>query len=291
VHWGVHLLTVPVKIYSPSEVTNIQALKLRANKGDVILVCGNARISHVVRVLTTSQWSHVVLYVGDKSDMLTEKEREEWAKRFGKNSLKHLVVDADPVRKVHLRPLDEYVGLMVRHCRAPALTPEDCDRVLDYSFSQLGRRYDVQHIFRLLLFFAFPWEYLPETLRRFVTDFTLSEDDRICSRVLAEAFHRVGYPIRPLEVYQDKGAFHETALGFAVGLMHRRRSAAKLLAAGKVITAISRLTDKKLTEIHLKSSRHITPADYDLSRFFNIIKNEDDLAIDYKNAATVCVLD
>jgi hypothetical protein len=241
-----------------------------------------------VKVLTTSQWSHVVLYIGDRQDLLTEAEKEEWTARFGAASLRHLVIDADPVRRVHLKPIDDYVGLMLRHCRPEALTVDDVDVVLQNALSQLGREYDVKHILRLLLFFSFPWEILPESFRRLSTDFTLSEDDRICSRVVSEAFHSVGYPIRHAAIVRDRGAIHRTALGFATGLRHRGRTAARLLVGGRVRAALSRLTDKRYTEIQLKGERHITPSDYDMSRFFSVIKDAEDLAIDYREARSFC---
>ena len=291
VDWAVHALTDPIKLYTPSEVTNLRSMKTRLRVGDVLLVCGNARISYVVKLLTLSQWSHVVLYVGDRRDLLTETEKREWSKAFGEPALRHLVIDADPVRGVHLRPIDEYCGLMIRHTRAEALNSNDLQRVVDNALAQLGREYDMNHIMRLLLFFAFPWELLPESFRRSVTDFTLSENDRICSRVVSEAFHSVGYPIRAAEFVRDRGPIRNTALGFAFGLRHRGKSAAKLLAGGRFNAALSRLTDRRYTEIILKGERHITPADYDLSRFFSVIKDREDLAIDYRSARTFCPID
>lgn len=290
VHSAVKALTDPITLYSPSEVTNLRSLKRRLKPCDVLLVCGNARISHVVKLLTISQWSHVVLYVGDRRDLLTPKEIEEWRSHYGDSALEHLVIDADPLRGVHLRPVDEYVGLMVRHCRPDALTAEDSEKVLRHALSELGRQYDIGHIIRLLFFFAFPWEFLPESLRRFATDFTLSESDRICSRVLSEAFHSVGYPIRPLEVIQNRRAVYNQALSFASGITHRGKSAARLLAGGRLKSAVTRLTSKRYIELHQESARHVTPADYDLSRFFSIIKDENDLAIEYNQAAALCPL-
>ncbi len=285
---AVRMLTDPVKLYSPNDVTDVRKLKTRLEVGDVVLVSGNARISYVVKLLTLSQWSHVVLYVGDRRDLLSTAEVDEWEARYGRASLEHLVIDADPVRRVHLKPLDDYVGLMLRHCRPEALKKDDVQRVVDCALGQLGREYDVKHIFRLLLFFAFPWEVLPESVRRLSTDFTLSETDRICSRVVSEAFHSVGYPIRHAELIRDRGALHRTALGFATGLRYRSKTAAKLLAGGRVRAAMTRLTDRRYVEIHLKGERHITPADYDLSRFFSVIKDGEDLDIDYHGATSFC---
>ena len=288
VDWAVSLLTDPVKIYNPSEVTNVRSLISRLKVGDVVLVSGNARISHVVKVLTLSQWSHVVLYVGDRRDLLTKDERDEWQHKFGESALKHLVIDADPIRGVHLKPIADFVGLMLRHCRPEAIRGEDIERVVRIALSQLGREYDIIHIVRLLFFFGFPWELLPESLRRMYTDFTLSESDRICSRVLSEAFHSVNYPIRPLEVVQSRGDFHRAALGVAFGLRRRAKSAATLFRSGRMGKGIKRLAAQRYTEIHLRSHRHITPADYDLSRFFTILKDEDDLHFNYRSAHTLC---
>ncbi len=287
VAWGTRFLTDPNQLYNPSEVTNIRALIDRVEPCDVLLVCGNARISHVVKVLTVSQWSHVVLYVGKRDDLLSEEEKEEWSKKFGHKSLQHLVVDSDPIRGIHLKPLEEYVGLMIRHCRSESLSKKDKEKVVEQALGQLGLEYDIKHIIRLLFFFGFPWEILPEFLRRFVTDFTLSDSDRICSRVLSEAFHSVGYPIRPVEIIQSKGTFQDKALGMALGLKNRGKTAARLFAAGRISKAFNRISDNRYV-ISLRGTRHITPADYDLSRFFSIIKDPKDLAIDYKNSRQIC---
>ncbi len=284
--WALHILTDPVKLYSPSEVTNLRALKKRVQVGDVLLICGNARISHVVRVLTTSQWSHVVLYVGDRQDLLKPNEREEWLARFGAEALKHLIVDADPLRGVHLRPIDEYVGLMVRHCRAEALSDEDAKKVCEFAIGELGKEYDIRHIIQLLFFFAIPWELFPETVRRFATEFSLSESERICSRVLSEAFYSVGYPIRPLRVIQNRRAVHGRPLRILTGVTRRGRSAAKLFFGGRIGAAFNRLGDERYVEISQKGTRYITPADYDLSRFFSVIKDAEDLSIEYGKAET-----
>ena len=285
---AVSSLTRPVTLYSASEVTNIRILKKRLIPGDVLLVCGDARVSHVVKVLTLSQWSHVVLYVGDRRDLLSQQEQENLIAKYGEASLKHLVIDADPLSGVHLKPLDDSVGLMIRHCRPEAIKSKDLDTVIDIALAQLGREYDISHIIRLLFFFAIPWEIFPEIIKRLVRDFTLSEDDRICSRVLSEAFHSVGYPIRPMEVIENRGNYHAKTINVASSLKHRGKSAAKLLAGGRISAAFNRLTDSRYVEIHLKGHRYITPADYDLSRFFSVIKDERDMKIDYQSARKIC---
>ncbi len=282
VRLGVSFMTDPARVYAPSEVTNLGALKKRLKLGDVLLVSGHARISYVVKLLTISQWSHVVLYVGDRRELIPAEDREEWIVSFGESSLRHLVVDADPIRGVHLKPLDELVGLMVRQCRPAALAPDDVRRVIDIALSELGKHYDLKHILRLLLFYALPFGIMPARLRRLVTEFTLSESDTICSRVLSDAFHAVGYPIRPLEVIQNRRALYNPVLNAASAIKHRGRSAMRLLAGGRIRAAYCRLTDRRYLEVMLKSARYITPGDYDLSRYFLIIKEPSDLAVNYR---------
>jgi hypothetical protein len=285
------LLTRPGTPVHGADAPNIPALKETLRLSDVILVSGTSRISYVVKVLTLSPWSHVVLYIGDRSDLLTEEEKKDWTDQFGKESLKHLVLDADPLHKVHLRPLDDYKQYMLRHCRPDALTKEDKKKVADCALKQLGKHYDVGHIIRLMFFFAVPWELFPQGVRRFVTDFSLSEHDTICSRVLAEAFESVGYPIRPTYIQYGQGTLSRGALRISKGLRHRGKTAFRLLRGGKIGSAFSRLADDRYTEIHLRGARHVTPADYDLSRFFSIRKCEDDLNVEYWNARTTCAID
>lgn len=287
VRFAVQFLTDQVHATAPGEVTNVRSLKTRVKAGDVLLISGHSRISNIVKVLTTSQWSHVVLFVGDRRDLLSDEEVRRWRAQYGMEALRYLYLDADPVRGVHLKPLDETIGSVVRHCRASALAEADTDKVVESALSQLGKRYDITHIFRLLLFFALPWGILPSRMRKFVTEFTLSESDTICSRALSEAFDSVGYPIRPMEIVQERRAFDEKALGFIAGIKNRGRTATKLLMGGRVRAAVHRLTDERYLQIVLKGTRYITPADYDLSHYFSIIKDPSDLAIDYRRAKTL----
>jgi hypothetical protein len=284
-------LTKPGAPVHESDAPDLKNLKKNLRPADVILVSGTSRISYVVKVLTLSPWSHVVLYVGDKRELLSKAEIKEWTDLFGEESLSHLVLDADPLHKVHLRPLDDYDKYMLRHCRPDALTKEDRKKVVDQTLAQLKKHYDVSHIIRLMFFFATPWELFPQGVRRFVTDFSLSEHDTICSRVLAEAFELVGYPIRPTYIQYGQGTISRGALRITKGIRHRGKSAFRLLRGGKLGSALTRLTDDRYTEIHLRGARHVTPGDYDLSRFFSVQKNPQDLSVEYWNAKTSCSIE
>jgi hypothetical protein len=59
---------------------------------------------------------------------------------------------------------------------------------------------------------------------------------------------------------------------------------------GRIGPAIDRMANSKYAEIHLRGPRHITPSDYDLSKFFSIVKDEEDLKIAYKQVRVLCPL-
>jgi hypothetical protein len=290
VDWFIGVLSKPGKPVHGADAPNISRYKNDLKLADVVLVSGTARISFVVKALTLSPWSHVVLFVGNRRDLLTEDEIKEWTDLYGEESIEYLVLDADPLRKVHLRPLDDYNRYMLRLCRPEALTKTDRKKVVDHALGQLKKHYDVSHIIRLLFFFAIPWELFPQGVRRFITDFSLSEHDTICSRVLAEAFESVGYPIRPTYIEYGQGSLSTGALRISKGLRYRSKTAFRLLRGGKVTSAFTRLVSERYTEIHLRGARHVTPADYDLSRFFSVVKDTQDLSIDYWNAKTSCAI-
>jgi len=279
-----HFLTTPIKAYSPGEQTDLEALSRRVKPGDVLLISGAARISYIVKLLTLSQWSHVVLYVGNRSELLPKETLERYRAKFEGVDLEHLVIDADPTEGVHLKPLMDFKGLMVRQCRPTALSRKDTQAVLEHALATLGRQYDIWHIVKLLFFFAFPWELLPQSLRKYFRDFSLSESDTICSRVLAEAFHSVGYPIRPYEVISNRATPGSRALSVLSSIERRGTSALKLLSQGRIDAASKRMSSSRYMAFKLKGTRHITPADYDLSRFFDIIKNPADLKVRYSSS-------
>lgn len=279
---GVKFLNDPVKAYEPHERTNLVKLKARLKLCDVVLVSGSARVSFIVRLLTTSPWSHVVLYVGDRSSLLTESDKSFWIEKYGKQCLQHLLIDADMLFGVHLRPLDDYNGQMLRQLRPLALRNEDRANVINYALKELGKKYDILHIIRLLFFFAFPWELLPANIRGYFTDWTMSETDQICSRILAEAFHSVGYPIRPISVIEKSKLRSVVPLAQGFNIRARGKSVMKLLSGGRFSAAARRFSPPRYARIALSNPRHIVPADYDLSRFFDIIKDPSDLNIDYR---------
>src|SRR5262245_1154990 len=87
------ILTAPLGGYLRSSGQDVDLLKRQGRKGDVLLVCGDQRVSEVIRYLTQSSWSHAAVYVGDEllhRDPALARELEE---RYG-DEARHLIVEA-----------------------------------------------------------------------------------------------------------------------------------------------------------------------------------------------------
>jgi len=70
-------------------------------KGDIVLVDGNTRISTAIKYLTQSTWSHACLYIGES----------------GADSSQLNLIEADLKNGVHLINLDHYANFNLRICR------------------------------------------------------------------------------------------------------------------------------------------------------------------------------
>src|SRR5689334_3291258 len=89
--WFVRILTEPRKRYRHFVDTLPSTLKTTVRPGDVILVDGDQRISQAIKLLTTSSWSHSVLYIGDALLRRDPATRAEMHRRFGREA-RHLII-------------------------------------------------------------------------------------------------------------------------------------------------------------------------------------------------------
>ncbi len=243
------LLTKPLASYVQRVPNNIDKLKRTLRKGDVLLVEGDQRVSQVIRYLTQSCWSHCALYVGDELLRGDAQRAAELRQRFG-DEAQHLLIVAEEREGVRPIPLTKYERYNIRICRPQGLHRDDVGGVLSYVIAQLGRRYDVRHIFELARFF-FPVSIVPRRWRRAALTFG-SPNGRavICSNMIAEAFTRVGYPILP-EVTLTNGV-------------------APPLAWWKRVVA--RREPRPLATFRRPSTALVTPRDFDLSPYFEVVK-------------------
>ncbi|TMH79558.1 MAG: lipo-like protein [Betaproteobacteria bacterium] len=153
--------------------------------GDVLLIEGNTRMSAAIKYLTQSMWSHAALFVG---------KRPELPAADGEPAT---LVEADVLCGVRAVPLSAYSRFRVRICRPVNLTPEDCERLIQYALQRIGHQYDLKNVLDLARYlFPIP---LPARLRRRLIAFGSGDPTRaICSTLIAQAFDSVRYPILPV---------------------------------------------------------------------------------------------
>ena len=242
------LLTKPLRSYEQRIPNNLVNLKEQLRPGDVILVEGDQRVSQVIRYLTQSSWSHSALYIGDELRRLKPDLANALLAQHGAEA-KHLIVEATVEDGVACTPVAKYISYNLRVCRPRGLRRQDFDRILEEVTGQLGRRYNVRHIFELGRYF-FPVSLIPRRFRRAALTYGGEATRRvICTTMLARAFAHVGYPIVP-HVTLDEVPNPHTWLGRLVG------------RNGSSVRALYRKEDPRL----------ITPRDFDLSPYFEIVK-------------------
>ncbi len=244
----VRLLTKPLASYVQRVPNNIEKLKKTLRKGDILLVEGDQRVSQVIRYLTQSSWSHSALYVADELLKGDPQRATSLTEQFGAEA-RHMLIEANVGEGVAASPLFKYERYNIRICRPIGLRREDNDRVLSYVISHLGRRYGVRHVYNLARYF-FPVSIVPRRWRRAALHFgTGSEREVICSSMIANAFHLVGYPITPQVTLEENGAPRPW--------WHR---------------VVSRNGHRPIARFRKQDPSLITPRDFDLSPYFEIIK-------------------
>ncbi len=248
----ISILTRPIKRYTLTLPNDLTALERHIRKGDVVLVEGNERISECIKYLTQSSWSHAALYVGDEPLKRDPDLRRRLIEEFGEHDAHHLLVEALVERGVVLTPLSRYAEFNIRLCRPYGLKPADLGVVLEHAIASVGRTYDLRNIFDLARYF-FPVSIVPPRLGREALHFGSGEPTRvICSSLIAESFALVRFPILPVFEPYPKGRPPGPPAARLLRILRR---------AG-VPRGVFRSVSPSL----------ITPRDFDLSPYFEIVK-------------------
>ncbi len=204
------------------------ALARTLRPGDVLLVEGSSRVSAAIKYTTQSTWSHAALCAAPPQPDVTAQQEPS------------ILLEADVVEGVHLVPLAKYSALHTRICRPVGLTTEEIRRVIDFAVARVGYRYDVRHIVDLARY-LWPTPPVPIRYRRRLLAIGSGDPTRaICSALIAEAFHGVGYPILPT---------------------------ARLLPPRDPTAA----ADYR-EALHIRHHSLFTPRDFDVSPYFEIVK-------------------
>lgn len=253
VRYAVGLLTKPLKRYTLAYPNDLAELKRQIRKGDVILVEGNERISQVIKYLTQSSWSHSALYLGDEAIRRDPELRLRLAQEFGEEA-NYMVAEALVQSGVVLTPLARYRDFNVRICRPYRLSESDLRVVLDEALASVGRTYDLRNVFDLARYFL-PVSLVPARFRRTALRFGSGDPTRaICSSMIAECFHKVRFPIVP--------KIEPMPPDYPIVQPPPRR--------------FGRLISKSIPFppglYHMISPSLVTPRDFDLSPYFEVIK-------------------
>jgi hypothetical protein len=206
------ILTAPLGNYLRSSGQDIDRLKLHLRKGDVVLVCGDQRVSEVIRYLTQSSWSHSAIYVGDELLRRNPEMARELEARFGEDA-QHLIVEALVGEGVVFSPVSKYRGFHLRLCRPFGLEQEDVATLMDHVFGQVGGEYDVANLVDLGRYFM-PVSLVPARFRRDALELGSGRPTEvICSSMIARAFDAVGFPILPRTEEECRSPSHAETNG------------------------------------------------------------------------------
>lgn len=220
-----HYLEKQTESYVSFAVTPHARLCAALRPGDVLLVEGDRRISAAIKYLTHSTWSHSAFFAGGPAGLE--------------------LIEADLENGVRAVPLSSYDHLNTRICRPVGLTPEDLATVIDHMRSSIGRSYDLRNVIDLMRFLL-PEPPVPRRWRRRMLALGSGDPTRaICSTLIAEAFHKVHYPILPEVRKNGTGAARDEIF-------------------------------------HIRHHSLFTPRDFDLSPYFRVVKPTADENFDYR---------
>lgn len=167
--------------YRRLDTVPIVKIAATLEKGDIILIDGNTRISTAIKYLTQSTWSHACLYVGEK----------------GETSSQLNLIEADIKHGVHLINLDHYANFNLRICRPVNLSNEEVEQLTSFAKLRLGHLYDLKNIVDLIRY-VIQKPAVPNRYRRALISLGSGEPTKaICSTLIAESFQSINYPILP----------------------------------------------------------------------------------------------
>ena len=200
--WGVAWLAAPKHRSVHLSPINFARLAEQARPGDVLLVEGRTRVAHAVRAITHSVWTHSALVIGRLSELRDPALRALARAHLGPAELDApLLVESELGRGTFVSSLLRYRDTHLRLCRPRGLGRADARRIATYALLRVGAGYDVRQILDLARFLVPWWAVIP---RRWHSSLFAHNHQQatlaICSTMIAQAFHRVRFPVMPLVV-------------------------------------------------------------------------------------------
>lgn len=232
-------LSQPTTRYAPFFAADPAVVRKALQPCDVLLVEGNTRLSAIIKHLTQSTWSHAALFIGERPGDTAP------------NGEPNVLLEAEADTGVVTVPLSKYVRSHTRICRPVGLDDASKQKVIDFALARLGMQYDSKRIVDLARY-LFPYPPVPVWFRRRMLSIGSGDPTRaICSRLIAQAFASIHYPILPERVSIN---------GKTYGV------------APYVQSEIN----------HIRTSGLYTPRDFDTSPFFAIVKPTLSAGFDYR---------
>ena len=215
-----------------SRLTDYERLCEELHQGDVLLVEGRSRVSHVIKSITNSPWTHSVLYIGRLDEIRDESLQEKISECYQGEPHEQLIIEAMLGEGTVIHPVRKYEHEHLRICRPKGLSRSDRQSVIAFALSQLGYEYDLRHLLDLARFLLpygiFPRRWRSTLFRQYAGRSTMN----VCSYMLGEAFHSVNFPILPIAERSEDGSL----------------------------------------KLYKRNPRLFTPKDFDYSPYFDIIK-------------------
>ena len=215
-----------------ARLTDFERLCEELHQGDILLVEGRTRVSHVIKSITNSPWTHSVMYIGRFDEIRDESLQEKVSEHFTGESHEQLIIEAMLGEGTVIYPVTKYKNEHLRICRPKGLSRSDRQNVITFALSQLGYEYDVRHLLDLARFLL-PYGILPRRWRSSLFQQYAGRSTRnVCSYMLGEAFSAVNFPILPIAERAEDGGL----------------------------------------KLYKRNPRLFTPRDFDYSPYFDIIK-------------------
>ena len=225
-------LNTEIDDYEDVQLTDFGRLCEELHQGDVLLVEGRTRVSHVIKFITNSPWTHSVLYIGRLDEIRDESLREKVLENYQGKSHEQLIIESMLGEGTVIYPVTKYENGHLRICRPKGLSKSDRQQVINFALSQLGYEYDVRHLLDLARFLL-PYGIIPRRWRSTLFQQYVGRSTRnVCSYMMGEAFGSVNFPILPIAERCEDGSL----------------------------------------KLYKRNPRLFTPKDFDYSPYFDIIK-------------------
>ena len=215
-----------------AQLTDFERLCEELHQCDVLLVEGRTRVSHVIKSITNSPWTHSVLYIGRLDQIRDESLQEKVSEYYQGESHEQLIIESMLGEGTVISPVTKYENEHLRICRPKGISRSDRQQVIAFSLSQLGYVYDVRHLLDLARFLL-PYGIFPRRWRSTLFQQYAGRTTRnVCSYMLGEAFNSIDFPILPIAERSEDGSL----------------------------------------KLYKRNPRLFTPKDFDYSPYFDIIK-------------------